>query len=100
MTSGRWGKVRLSAVLRISPDFNALAVYVFLCTHADLHGRAWPETETIAASLGVSTRTVQRGLRTLRDHVEIETHPQGGIRIIPDAERAHMRKLRDEGREQ
>lgn len=72
---------------------NALAVYVFLCAHAGPSGHAWPETESIAASLGVSRRTVQRAVRSLKDTCEIEDHPMG-FRVLDEDERNRRRRRR------
>jgi hypothetical protein len=40
-------------------------VYVVLTEHADIHGRAWPGRERIAAAMKVSTTTVDRAIREL-----------------------------------
>jgi hypothetical protein len=50
-----------------SADISAYAVrvYVVLTEHADIHGRAWPGRERIAAAMKVSTTTVDRAIREL-----------------------------------
>jgi GntR family transcriptional regulator len=50
---------------RYSAGVAALSVYIALARHADRQGESWPGLTTIAAEVGVSSRTVQRAIRLL-----------------------------------
>lgn len=90
MNVDQWGKVRLVAICRLAPDAWAIAVYAYLCAHADPRGRTFVGVDAIAGALETSESTVRRRLRVLKDSGEIEDHPKGGLRIVPEGERSHV----------
>lgn len=65
--AGRWAKVHLDVLEELAPNMTAVAVYAYLCAHANRAGESWPENESISIDLDVSTRTVARAVAFLLD---------------------------------
>lgn len=46
----------------------ATLVYVSLCRHSDKAQEAWPSIEKIGAEMGINSRSVRRGIKSLEEH--------------------------------
>lgn len=64
------------ALLDRCKDANAIHVYAILSRYSNRERKAWPGNERIAADMGASVRTVQRGLELLRTIGGIRTEPR------------------------
>lgn len=49
----------------VNVSMRAKLTYLGLSSHADRHGRSWPSHARLAAVLGISTSSVQRGITEL-----------------------------------
>lgn len=55
-----------------------LAIYTELASCADTNGEAWPTHKTLATKLGISKRSIIRGIKTLCDHTLIHHYYEKG----------------------
>lgn len=61
-------------------DPTCLLTYMWLCRYSNQDGMSFPGQETLAEKIGVSVRTVQRNIESLRDHKLIEIQRMGKTR--------------------
>lgn len=71
----RFGLVPAGVLTALRGDTAALALYTALATHADRARECRPYQATLAATLGVSVRTVVRGVARLRTAGVVTTRP-------------------------
>ena len=58
---------RLTFLYQMDLPHRAVAVYTYLCDRADKNGECWPSVKTIASDIKLSSATVRRAIKDLRE---------------------------------